>query len=95
MDNLICHDGNCPIPYLKEDTSRELKAIAFILFGVQLLLIFLSFIFFKLEPGWAFAEMFVPLTAILACIFAFGQVNKQRPGCGSLYQLGQFCQYFK
>ncbi len=62
----------------KEDTSRELKAIAFILFGVQLLLnFFWSFIFFKLEqPGWAFAEILVLWTAILACIFAFGQVNK-------------------
>ncbi|HOZ69592.1 MAG TPA: tryptophan-rich sensory protein [Chitinophagaceae bacterium] len=62
----------------KEDTSRELKMIAFILFAAQLLLnFFWSFIFFKLEqPGWAFAEIVVLWLAILATIFAFGQVNK-------------------
>jgi translocator protein len=62
----------------KEDTSRELKIIAFVLFAVQLLLnFFWSFIFFKLEqPGWAFAEIVVLWVAILATIFAFGQVNK-------------------
>ena len=62
----------------KEDTSRELKMIAFILFAAQLLLnFFWSLIFFKLEqPGWAFAEIVVLWVAILATIFAFGQVNK-------------------
>lgn len=62
----------------KEDTSSELKAIAVILFAVQLLLnFFWSFIFFKLEqPGWAFAEILVLWLMLLACIFAFGQVNK-------------------
>ena len=62
----------------KEDTSRELKIIAVILFSAQLLLNFLwSFIFFKLEqPGWDFAEIIVLWGAILATIFAFGQVNK-------------------
>lgn len=62
----------------KEDTSRELKMIAFILFGVQLLLNFLwSFIFFKLEqPGFAFLEILFMWVAILATIFAFAQVNK-------------------
>jgi benzodiazapine receptor len=62
----------------KEDTSRELKMIAFILFGVQLILNFLwSFIFFKLEqPGFAFLEILFMWVAILATIFAFAQVNK-------------------
>ncbi|MBN8687901.1 MAG: tryptophan-rich sensory protein [Chitinophagales bacterium] len=62
----------------KEDTSSELKAIAVILFAVQLLLnFFWSFIFFKLEqPGWAFVEILVLWLMLLACIFAFGQVNK-------------------
>lgn len=62
----------------KEDTSRELKLIAGILFAAQLTLnFFWSFIFFKLElPGWAFAEILVMWVAILATIFAFAQVNK-------------------
>lgn len=62
----------------KEDTSRELKMIAFILFGVQLILNFLwSFVFFKLEqPGFAFLEILFMWVAILATIFAFAQVNK-------------------
>ena len=62
----------------KEDTSRELKMIAVILFGVQLILNFLwSFIFFKLElPGFAFLEILFLWIAILATIFAFAQVNK-------------------
>ena len=62
----------------KEDTSRELKLIAGILFAAQLILnFFWSFIFFKLElPGWAFAEIVVMWIAILATIFAFAQVNK-------------------
>lgn len=62
----------------KEDTSRELKLIAGFLFAAQLILnFFWSVIFFKLEqPGWAFAEMMVLWLAILATIFAFGQVNK-------------------
>lgn len=62
----------------KEDTSRELKMIAAILFGVQLILNFLwSFVFFRLEqPGFAFLEILFMWIAILATIFAFAQVNK-------------------
>jgi tryptophan-rich sensory protein len=62
----------------KEDTSRELKLIAGILFAAQLTLnFFWSFIFFRLElPGWAFAEILVMWVVILATIFAFAQVNK-------------------
>lgn len=62
----------------KEDTSRELKMIAAILFGVQFILnFFWSFIFFKLEqPGFAFLEILFMWVAILATIFAFAQVNK-------------------
>jgi translocator protein len=62
----------------KADTSYELKKIAFVLFGVQLLLNFCwSFLFFKLEqPGWAFAEIIVMWLFILMTIFAFAQVSK-------------------
>lgn len=62
----------------KTDTSYELKKIAFVLFGVQLLLNFCwSFLFFKLEqPGWAFAEIIVMWLFILMTIFAFAQVSK-------------------
>ena len=62
----------------KEDTSRELKMIAGILFAAQLILnFFWSFIFFKLEqPGFAFLEILFMWVAILATIFAFAQVNK-------------------
>lgn len=62
----------------KEDTSRELKLIAGILFAAQLTLnFFWSFIFFKLEqPGFAFLEILFMWAAILATIFAFAQVNK-------------------
>lgn len=63
----------------KEDTSKELKLIAGILFAAQLTLnFFWSFIFFKLEqPGFAFLEILFMWVAILATIFAFAQVNKR------------------
>lgn len=62
----------------KADASRDLKKIAMVLFGAQLLLnFFWSFIFFKLEqPGWAFAEILVMWLFILMTIFAFAQVSK-------------------
>lgn len=62
----------------KADASRDLKKIAMVLFGAQLLLnFFWSFIFFKLEqPGWAFAEIVVMWLFILMTIFAFAQVSK-------------------
>ncbi len=62
----------------KADTSKELKTIAFTLFGIQLVLnFFWSVIFFYHEqPGWAFAEIVVMWIFILLTIFAFAQVSK-------------------
>lgn len=62
----------------KEDTSEELKKIAFNLFAVQLILnFFWSFIFFtQQQPGWALVEIIAMWFFILMTIFAFAQVNK-------------------
>lgn len=62
----------------KEDTSEELKKIAFTLFAVQLILnFFWSFIFFnQQQPGWALVEIIAMWVFILLTIFAFAQVNK-------------------
>ena len=62
----------------KEDTSEELKKIAFTLFAIQLILnFFWSFIFFNpQQPGWALVEIIAMWVFILLTIFAFAQVNK-------------------
>lgn len=62
----------------KEDTSEELKKIAFTLFAIQLILnFFWSFIFFnQQQPGWALVEIIAMWVFILLTIFAFAQVNK-------------------
>jgi tryptophan-rich sensory protein len=62
----------------KEDTSEELKKIAFTLFAIQLgLNFFWSFIFFnQQQPGWALVEIVAMWVFILLTIFAFAQVNK-------------------